>query len=79
MSRNARPARRMQLYPASAVADMEAFDALPAPIRARLASAVTNIAAIPLRDFWISDVGDCVQRFTALQSALDDAQVGVVA
>ena len=59
MSRNARPPRSMRLYPTSASADM--------------AAAPTNIAAAPLRDFWLSEQGDCGSRFDAIQSALDEA------
>lgn len=73
--RNARPPRSMRLYPTSAEADMAAFDELPPLIRRRLADAPNNIAAAPLRDFWLSETGDCVERFTAIQSALDDARV----
>jgi len=64
---------RMAAYPIAVDLDMAAFDDLPMPVRERLREAPVNVAAIPLREFWRSGPGDCLQRMTAIQCALDDA------
>lgn len=64
---------RMPAYPVGGAADMAAFDALPRPVRDRLRDAPVNVAAIPLRDFWLTASGDCLARVAAIQAALDDA------
>lgn len=75
MSGNGRARRSMGAYPVSGDVDMAAFDALPPPVRGRLRDAPVNVAAVPLRDFWMSGCGGEGQRIAAIQRALDAALI----
>ena len=48
--------------------DMAAFDSLPPHLRQMIRNATLNVAAAPLRDFWLSDWRDCMDR--AMEIAL---------
>lgn len=50
--------------------DMAAFDALPPHLRQIIRGATLNVAAIPLREFWLSEWGDSMDRVMEIALAL---------
>lgn len=63
---------RIKAYPAPGAADLAAFDDLPPIVRARLRAAPIDLAAIPLRRFWMAEPAACgPERQAAILRALD--------
>lgn len=63
---------RLKVYPATGAADLAAYDELPPAVRAKVRSAATPVAAIPLRRFWTAEPGARgAEREAALLRALD--------
>jgi hypothetical protein len=72
---NASVAAGEAVVESSIAADLEAFDALPLPIREAIRDHRIRVAARPLLDFWTDADGasglDCRERMAAILSALE--------